>query len=96
MERVRIKELQLKLRTTKGTRITNNAIAEEVLKDAMSGENKPLTDGRKRTLVSGWDNGKDLGALKPRHLMRLAVMFNTYDLRELIQSDDKVPSAKKK
>jgi hypothetical protein len=91
MERVRIKELQLKFRNTKNKRVTNNAIAEEVFADDVldrkGREGEELSESRKRSLVSEWDNGKSLSSFKPRHLLRLADLFKTYDVRELIQHD---------
>lgn len=95
MERVRIKELQLRYRSKKSKKLSNKDIAEAVLGDAVAGgagrgtKGEPLSESRKQTLVSEWDNGKSLGALKPTHILRLAKLFDVTNVHDILEGTDK-------
>lgn len=96
MERVRIKELQLRMRSKKERKVSNKEIAHAVLGDEVAGgagrgvKGEPLSDSRKQTLISEWDNGKSLSAIKPRHILRLAKLFGVTNVNDLLESDEKI------
>lgn len=46
----------------------------------------PLSDGRKSNLIGAWNRGKELTAIKPRHLLRLAEFFRVSDINQLISA----------
>lgn len=91
IERVRITELlaaQGKIRG--GQYSTRTELAEalfpaEDLGRPRHGVSRPLSTARKRALVSEWDRGRMMTALKPRHLLRLARFFNTTDVHHLVE-----------
>lgn len=90
MERLRITELLEALPTKGGARaLTRTELAELVFNDDMGrpkeGAIKPLSLGRKRNLIGNWDRGKNLTAIKPRHIMRLARALRIREFSELIE-----------
>lgn len=88
MERVRIDEMVLKYRDKHGNKPTHAEIGAFVFKGEKgrprNGKRHKLSDSRKSWLITRWNTGKDLTALKPRHLFRLAAYFNVTTLAELL------------
>jgi len=86
-ERVRIDELKARERSS--GKCTNEEIAEDVFAEdkgrPQNGKSRKLSDVRKSQLIARWNNGHDMTALKPRHIIRLADFFKVYDVRELLQ-----------
>lgn len=90
MERLRITELLEALPSKEGARALNRTeLAELVFGEDLGrpqeGASKPLSLGRKRNLIGDWDRGKNLTAIKPRHIMRLARALRIREFSELIE-----------
>lgn len=87
IERVKISELQLDLKRSGKDPITRKEIAEAVFAgDTARASDEELSDNRKQTLISEWDNGKSLTACKPRHLLRLATLFKKDSIHDIIEA----------
>lgn len=43
-----------------------------------------LSEGRKANLIGSWNRGRELTAMKPRHLLRLAEFFGVSDVHDLL------------
>lgn len=89
MERVRIDALVIAHKEATGNKLEYPEIAAFVFKGdktrPLNGKQRKFdAAGRGASLISQWNNGKDLTACKPRHLIRLARLFNVTDVHELI------------
>lgn len=87
MERVRIDELKAARRGD--GKVTNADIAMVVfkgdkLRPVNGAKRKAVNTKRGENIVAGWNNGRSLTSLKPRHLFRLGEYFETFDVRELL------------
>lgn len=88
MERVRIDELKA-LQRANG-KVTNADIAEAVfkgdkLRPVDGAKRKKVSTKRGENIIARWNNGHDLTALKPRHLIRLGRFFNVTTLADLME-----------
>lgn len=87
IERVKITELQLDQKRRGKEPMTRKEIAEAVFAgDTARASTEELSDNRKQTLISDWDNGKSLTACKPRHLLRLSKLVGKTDINDLIEA----------
>lgn len=88
MERVRITELILSQREKTGKKATHQEVGDFVFKGEKGrrkgGKPQPITPLRRSRLIGRWDNGLDLTAMKPRHLLRLSKFFNVTDINQLL------------
>lgn len=86
MERVRVEELKAHYERVHGTRPTNAEIAEVVFKGDTTndGRGAPLSDDRAVALIARWNNGHDLAALKPRHILRIGAFFGVHTTAEVL------------
>lgn len=79
MERLKLLELKEGYRIQHGKKPNNVELAAVVF-DATD----DISDSRKIGLLSRWNVGHDLSAMKPRHLIRLAEHFGITDIHALI------------
>lgn len=80
MERVRISELKAGHLSKTGERLTLREVADKVFRG------DGIADTTGLTRLTKWDKGVEVGSCRPRHLLRLARMFNTNDITKLVQS----------
>lgn len=101
IERVRITELLAAQAERRGGEPSSRTALAEALFPAgelgrpRHGKRNAISLGRKRALVSEWDRGRQLTALKPRHLLRLARYFKTADIHLLVEFDPERASPKR-
>ena len=92
MERVRIDELKVRYREKHGTKPTNEQIGEYVfdgdIARPVQGQRRrrQISDDRKAQLIARLNNGHDLTALKPRHILRLGEFFEVTQLTEVLEA----------
>jgi hypothetical protein len=86
MERLKISEL---LSRGKRPRMTRGELSELVFGAdkgrPREGRRHMLSVSRKRNLISDWDGGKSLTALKPRHVLRLAGALGVTRIADLFE-----------
>jgi len=90
MERLRITELLAELsarhrRDMSQTELGGLVFGSE-LGRPLDGKRRPLSEARKRGLIVAWNQGRDLGALKPRHVLRLAEALRITRIDQLFES----------
>ena len=89
MERVLIDELIVARRAESGgDKVTYQEVGDHVLKGdkgrMKAGKRAAVSSARRGRLIGRWNNGLDMTALKPRHLLRLAEFFGVTDITKLI------------
>lgn len=91
MDRLRITELLAELAAKHRIELTHTGLAAMVFgsdkgQRPVRGRLRPMTEQRKRNLIAAWNNGRDLGALKPRHVLRLAEALRITRIDQLFES----------
>lgn len=89
MERLRITEL-LADQWARGVSMSQTELGGLVfgseLGRPLNGKRSPLSEKRKRGLINAWNQGRDLGALKPRHVLRLAEALRITRIDQLFEA----------
>lgn len=88
-ERVRIDALVIIFKDREGRKPEYPEIAAFVFKGEktrpLHGKRRPFDiEGRGVSLLSSWNNGNELTALKPRHIVRLSKFFKVTDITEIL------------
>ena len=89
MERLRIRELLDRHEARTGKAMSQTDLAASVFGSEVgrqqAGRTRPLSEARKRNLISAWNTGRDLGRLKPRHVLRLAEALRVRVISDLFE-----------
>lgn len=90
MERLRITELLAEVSARRVTPMSHTELAalvfgSETGQRPVGGQRRPLSEARKRNLIVAWNQGRDLGALKPRHVLRLAEALRVTRIDQLFE-----------
>lgn len=90
MERVRISELVERHEKRRRKRLSHAEIgaavfAGDVTRPKEDGNRQELSEARKTWLITRWNKGHALTAIKPRHLFRLAALFGVTKLADILE-----------
>lgn len=89
MERLRITELLAEHHARTGCVLTQAELAALVFRTEtgrpIAGRSRPLSEARKRNLISAWNQGRDLGRLKPRHILRIGHALHALRITDLFE-----------
>lgn len=88
--RVRLKEIIDAFNERTGREVTYKELAAFVFRDQRTRPRNGQTrqfdvDGRGVSLLASWNNGNELTALKPTHLLDIWTFFSLTDINELIE-----------